>query len=562
MSMHRLVIIGALLVLPGLAQVQDAPTSLEANEKKPRNGGVPARNPQMHKGGSATGPDWSLTTLYSFCSQTGCTDGTDPTWLIQGTDDNFYGTTAGGGANGGGTFFKMTPGGTLTTLHSFCSQSGCTDGENPFGEPVEGTDGNFYGTTYNGGANGQGGTAFKITPGGTLTTLHSFCSQSCTDGSSPVALIQGTDGNFYGTTPYGGANGQGGTVFKITPNGNLTTLYSFCSQTGCTDGTEPRWLIQGTDGNFYGTTQVGGANNEGTVFKITPNGTLTMLYSFSFCSPCTEGFLPGALVQGTDGNFYGTTYDGGATGGGTIFQITPSGTLTTLYSFLFESFDSVPGMLLQGSDGNFYGTTYWSGGSYGGTVFRLTSCTEICTFTDVTSSLNPSQYGSAVTFAATVTGSGTQTPTGSVSFTDGGAPLGVVTLAAGVASLTTSTLADGTHTITATYSGNATFDPSMWSVIQTVGQTASTTTLDSNLNPSLYYQPLTLTATVVPTTGAGTCTGAVTFANGSRHLGTATLAGGVASFMSPVLGVGTYTITASYSGDTTASPVPGLIPKS
>src|ERR1035438_5459485 len=291
MSMHRLVIIGALLVLPGLAQVQDAPTSLEANEKKPRNGGVPARNPQMHKGGSATGPDWSLTTLYSFCSQTGCTDGTDPTWLIQGTDDNFYGTTAGGGANGGGTFFKMTP-------------------------------------------------------GGTLTPLHSFCSQSCTDGSSPVALIQGTDGNFYGTTPYGGANGQGGTVFKITPNGNLTTLYSFCSQTGCTDGTEPRWLIQGTDGNFYGTTQVGGANNEGTVFKITPNGTLTMLYSFSFCSPCTEGFLPGALVQGTDGNFYGTTYDGGATGGGTIFQITPSGTLTTLYSFLFESFDSVPGMLL------------------------------------------------------------------------------------------------------------------------------------------------------------------------------------------------------------------------
>src|ERR1035438_2534592 len=373
MSMHRLVIIGALLVLPGLAQVQDAPTSLEANEKKPRNGGVPARNPQMHKGGSATGPDWSLTTLYSFCSQTGCTDGTDPTWLIQGTDDNFYGTTAGGGANGGGTFFKMTPGGTMTTLHSFCSQSGCTDGENPFGEPVEGTDGNFYGTTYNGGANGQGGTAFKITPGGTLTTLHSFCSQSCTDGSSPVALIQGTDGNFYGTTPYGGADGQGGTVFKITPNGNLTTLYSFCSQTGCTDGTEPRWLIQGTDGNFYGTTQVGGANNEGTVFKITPNGTLT-----------------------------------------------------TLYSFLFESFDSVPGMLLQGSDGNFYGTTYWSGGSYGGTVFRLTSCTEICTFTDVTSSLNPSQYGSAVTFAATVTGSGTQTPTGSVSFTDGGAPLGGV----------------------------------------------------------------------------------------------------------------------------------------
>src|SRR5208283_1359552 len=147
---------------------------------------------------------------------------------------------------------------------SFCSQTSCTDGTNPSSTLVQ-FEGNFYGTTEFGGNNGEGiiyegGTVFKITPGGQLTTLYNFCSQSgCTDGDEPFAgLVQGTDGNFYGTTVSGGANGLG-TIFKLTPSGALTTLYSFCSQSGCSDGENPyAGLVQASDGNFYGTTQNAG----------------------------------------------------------------------------------------------------------------------------------------------------------------------------------------------------------------------------------------------------------------------------------------------------------------
>jgi uncharacterized repeat protein (TIGR03803 family) len=291
----------------------------------------------------------TLTTLHYFCSQTDCTDGVYPAApLIQATDGNLYGTTAGGGANatgcegfGCGTVFKITPGGTLTTLYSFCSQSACTDGGVPYAGLVQATNGNFYGTTGSGGAH-AGGTVFKITSSGTLTTLYTFCSQTdCTDGASPQAgLVQATDGNLYGTTAGGGANATAcgiydcGTVFKITPGGALTTLYSFCSQSACSDGDNPvAALIQATDGIFYGTTSEGGANSCflvqtdvgcGTVFKITPGGTLTTLYSF--CSQggssCTDGANPYAgLVQDTNGNLYGTTDHGGANGAGTVFSL-------------------------------------------------------------------------------------------------------------------------------------------------------------------------------------------------------------------------------------------------
>ena len=333
-------------------------------------------------------PTGALTTIYTFGSQTG--DGTFPMGsLVQGRDGNFYGTTLMGGANVGpngdscGTVFKITPSGALTTLHSFCSQSGYTDGASPYAGLVQGSDGNFYGTTSAGGANGYG-TVFKITPGGTLTTLYSFCSQSgCTDGQNPLGpLIQGSDGNYYGTTEWGGANYSFGTVFKITPSGALTTLYSFCSQSGCADGGYPlAGLVQGSDGNLYGTTNSGGLYpySGGTVFQITPSGTLTTLYSFCSQSGCADGGYPVAgLTQGSDGNLYGTTYSGGLYpySGGTVFQITPSGTLTTLYSFCSQSGctdGAYPnGGLMQAGDGKLYGTTEGGGGAKGdGTVFSL-----------------------------------------------------------------------------------------------------------------------------------------------------------------------------------------------
>jgi len=314
-----------------------------------------------------------LTTLHNF-------DGTDGSisevTLVQGTDGNFYGTTFAGGTKGGctplnnvvgcGTVFKITPSGTLTTLHSFDG----TDGAYPDGALVEGTDGSFYGTTYYGGenlcyGNADGcGTIFKVTPNGTFTMFHEF---DGTDGQNPNAgLVQDTDGNFYGTTAEGGGEGCEsyggcGSVFKITPGGALTTLYSFDSQPGSSDEPEGG-LVQGNDGDFYGTTFYGGANNDGSVFKITPSGALTTLYSFDF----TDGSGPTAtLILGTDGNFYGTTSMGGASdctmyyyeGCGTVFVISPSGALTTLHNFDFGEGSDPYAALVQDTNGIFYGTT-------------------------------------------------------------------------------------------------------------------------------------------------------------------------------------------------------------
>jgi uncharacterized repeat protein (TIGR03803 family) len=260
----------------------------------------------------------TFTTLHSF-------DGTDGrlsyAGLVQATNGNLYGATYYGGAKNSGEVFEITPGGTLTTLYSFCSKSGCTDGEYTYATPVQGTDGNFYGTTYLGGSK-ELGTVFKITPSGTVTTLHTFGGP---DGAQPlVGLVQATNGNFYGTTYMGGSEGKG-EIFKITPSGALTTLHSFCSQSGCTDGENPfAALIQGVDGNLYGTTFGGGsAKGFGTVFRITPSGTLTTLHSFCTQSGCPDGQFPQTgLVQATNGNLYGTTISGGAYGDGTIFKIT------------------------------------------------------------------------------------------------------------------------------------------------------------------------------------------------------------------------------------------------
>jgi uncharacterized repeat protein (TIGR03803 family) len=327
-------------------------------------------------------PSGSLSTLYSFCSESGCADGFDPAAvLVQGIDGAFYGTTYGGGTIDEGTVFKITPSGKLTTLYSFCSQNGCDDGENPNAGLVQATNGDFYGTTEAGG-NGWG-TIFKITQSGTLTTVHSFCAQSmCADGGRPVAgLVQGIDGDLYGTTGYGGANyacpNGCGWVFKITPSGTLTTLHSFAGYP--TEGYTPcTALVQGIDGDFYGTT-LGGASGApkgaGTVFKITPSGTLTTLYSFCSQIFCPDGAEPlGGLVQGTDGSFYGTTFRG-AYGGGTIFKIIPSGTLTTLYRFCTQSgcADGAKSAatLIQDTNGDFYGATSAGGANFKGTVFSL-----------------------------------------------------------------------------------------------------------------------------------------------------------------------------------------------
>jgi uncharacterized repeat protein (TIGR03803 family) len=252
----------------------------------------------------------TFTTVHSF-------DGTDGkqvfAGLVQAANGYFYGATGAGGTEDAGTIFKITPSGKLTTLYSFCSQSGCPDGVAPDATLVPATNGDLYGTTLFGGASnacsGGCGVVFKITLTGTLTTLHSFDS---TDGDAPRALVRATDGNFYGTATQGGANGYG-TVFKITPSGKLTTLDSF-GPYGFPEAT----LVLATDGNFYGTTSSGGTAGDGTIFKITPSGKLTTLHTFDG----TDGeFTAAALVQDTNGKFYGTAPNGGANGDGTVFSL-------------------------------------------------------------------------------------------------------------------------------------------------------------------------------------------------------------------------------------------------
>jgi uncharacterized repeat protein (TIGR03803 family) len=299
-------------------------------------------------------PQGTLSTLHTFCAQPPyCADGGQP-WagLIQATDENFYGTTVEYGINHGGTVFRMTPMGVLRPLYSFCAQPNCADGESPSSPLVQASDGNFYGTTVIGGNPICGpdgcGTVFKITSSGKLTTLHSF---DGTDGYYPLAgLIQATDGNLYGTTPGGGSLGNG-TIFRITLTGDLTTLYTFCAQPNCADGSGPfSPLIQATDGNFYGTTSGGGANNDGTLFSITSDGVLTTLHSFDGTGPVPEG----GLLQQTDGNFYGTTLQGGARCcDGTVFSLSTG--LGPFLAFVHRSgkIGQTGGILGQG----FTGTT-------------------------------------------------------------------------------------------------------------------------------------------------------------------------------------------------------------
>jgi len=330
-------------------------------------------------------PAGVLTTLHSFSS----TDGASPVGgLVEGPDGNFYGTTSQGGTHpGAGTVFVISASGSFRTLHNFAGNDG--NGNVPMSGLVLGPDGNFYGTTISGGANGYG-TVYKITPAGTLTTLYSF---SGGDGIQPHGpLVLATDGNFYGTTVGGGVNGNCdgldscGTVFKITPAGVLTTLYNFCTQTNCTDGKNPYGgLVQASDGNFYGTTWMGGTNcvsgingGCGTVFKITPSGTFTSLYSFCTQANCTDGKDPfyGSLVQATDGNLYGTTWLGGistrcSNGCGTIFRISTGGRFATVHAFTFTDGQIPYAGMIQASDGNLYGTTSSGGANDAGTVYGL-----------------------------------------------------------------------------------------------------------------------------------------------------------------------------------------------
>jgi uncharacterized repeat protein (TIGR03803 family) len=271
--------------------------------------------------------------LYHFDGVHGSTSNSG---LTLGTDGNFYGTTTEGGADNFGTIFKVTSGGSLTTLYSFTNG---TDGATPYAPPIEGVDGNFYGTT-------SAGTAYKITSAGIFTSLGAI------PGISYAPLFLGADGNFYGTTTNGGKNGLG-TVFEMAPRGTVSIVYSFDGA----HGSDPiAAVIQATDGNFYGTTVGGGSLGFGVVFKLTPASSITVLHNFNGNILADGYMVTAALVQATDGSFYGAASAGGGEQDGLLFKVSSAGAYEVIFTFCCAENDPMSS-LMQHTNGQVYGIT-------------------------------------------------------------------------------------------------------------------------------------------------------------------------------------------------------------
>ncbi|HEX8815984.1 MAG TPA: choice-of-anchor tandem repeat GloVer-containing protein [Terriglobales bacterium] len=307
---------------------------------------------------------------------------------------------------------SLTQAQTFRKVYSFCAEAGCTDGSTPYAGLLP-TSSGLWGTTYLGGSN-NGGTVFRVDEKGKLTTVYSFCSQSnCADGSGPYAGLLGSSSPyFYGTTELGGAEGVG-TLFKVTIEGAITVFHSF----GSGDGFSPyAGLVRAANKEFYGTTggnEKGGPNISGTVFKTDADGRLTTLHQFCSEPNCSDGANPwGTLVEGEDGNFYGTTAAGGAhicktrgpekIGCGTVFKITPQGKLTTLYNFCsrggLSCSDGVSPLagLIEASDGSFYGTTSTGGTKAFGTIFRITATGKLTTVHSFQGTDGANPYGGLI----------------------------------------------------------------------------------------------------------------------------------------------------------------------
>jgi uncharacterized repeat protein (TIGR03803 family) len=328
------------------------------------------------------GSIFELTTNGSFSSLeffNGANGANPSSALVSGGDGNLYGTTATGGADGNGTLFQVTTTGGVNTLFSFPGASSSTS----YARVMRASDGNYYGTAFAGGTY-EYGTVFKMDTSGVMSTLYSFGTNpgqngNPADGIWPMAgLVQGADGNLYGTTSAGGPFGDG-TVFQLTLNGSLTTLGVFNGTNGANPQAE---LTQGADGSFFGTTLAGGTFGRGTVFNVTTNGSLTSLVSFNG----TNGANPySGLAQMPNGLFYGTSLLGGTNHIGNVFSMTSNGSLTTLISFNRTNGASPYGTLIVGSDGNFYGTTAEGGATNCGTIFRISTSG---TFTNLASFRN------------------------------------------------------------------------------------------------------------------------------------------------------------------------------
>ncbi len=469
--------------------------------------------------------------------------------VVAAPDGTLYATPTAGGTSADGTAIQATTAGNITTLYNF---AGTTDGEAPSSTPILGSDGNFYGTTYGVKySNTLAGTIFQLTPSGTLTTLYSFCSQaSCTDGSQPGALLEASDGNFYGTT-YGGGSGNG-VVFQYSPStSTYTVLYTF---TGAADGGEPEaQLTEGADGNLYGTTFLGGANGVGTIFQINLS-TLAFTTMTSFQGNDSGDTAP--LYLASDGNFYSTAEYGGPTSVGSFYQYVPGGAITDLWDFGTTSGDGThpTAGVLQAQNGTFYGTTFLgpftSDGPGTGTFYSINigsitagplQITVPATAVPGTSQTISFQANNA--FSNTMQQCYLYSSTGGVVTALGKIP---GTLASGVfsGSTTVTPSATGTVTYAVTCGGSETATAS-----QTVANVATTTTLTSN-SPISEGSIATFTATVTAANSQTVTTGNVSLNCAGLNLGTQPVSNGVAVFQANSTGAppGTYSCTATYAG--------------
>ena len=535
-------------------------------------------------------PDGVLTTVYSFCTQSQCADGAGPSGIIEGSDGNFWGVTSVSGEGSsytGGTIFKMSMAGELTTVYAFCVPASCPQGAVPYAPLVEGSDGNFYGATYRAGStegtcSGIGcGTVFKITPAGTLTVLHSF--EATGDGANTSAgLVEGSDGNFYGTTPEQGS--FGGSVYQISPSGSsFHTLYTFCTETPdpCEiSGGPSSGVVEGSDGDYYGTADGYGAYDGSVAYKVAVSGstgTLSNVYSFCALANCADGsFVSAPLYPGSDGNFYGTAEAGASEEAGTVFRLTPAGTLTTLHSFC-ASVGCTDGRSpyatpVQGVDGNLYGTTFQGGTkgalceTYGcGVVYEVALAPALAAPVQLTLSAASMAAGTPVTLAWKVLNAYSKTLQRCFATVQGG-----TTGAGAWSGIQSGVLSDksyaGSAVLTPDLAGTYTYALTCGGVesgfatlkVTASAKISSATAMTASPNPASIGQTITLKATV---SGAGaTPTGSVNFEYESAAFATPALSGGVADFQLPteLLPAGTYSLTAAYQGspsyDASSSP--------
>ncbi|MGC9992520.1 MAG: choice-of-anchor tandem repeat GloVer-containing protein [Candidatus Cybelea sp.] len=328
---------------------------------------------QLHGGFMGAGPVGKEIVLHDFASGA---DGALPYAGLVSVKGTLYGTTTNGGADNFGTVFKITASGKETVLHAFIG--GTTDGVNPYGGLTD-VNGTLYGTTLSGGGSGcystGCGTVFKVTTSGKESVVYSF-KGGAKDGAFPQAGLTGVNGTLLGTTVEGGADNLG-TVFTITTAGKESLLHSF---TGGADGASPLAALINLKGALYGTTEVGGTGSCsgfqgagcGTVFKVTTSGTERVL--FTFPGTAANGEFPFGGLTAVKGTLYGTTVNGGTSNIGTVFKIAPSGSESVLYSFKNNSGDgNEPYAGLLDVKGALYGTTGQGGSANVGTVFKVTT---------------------------------------------------------------------------------------------------------------------------------------------------------------------------------------------